>query len=173
VVAAGATRHRRLLTGPRCRRCSSPLSVRPEPGGRPEARRSRARRSADGRSDAHPREAPSQPATGRRPRAPTPAPTPPPTPARLRRPLRRRSPRPSRSRRRCGSASWSRSTLFSRSTRAAGAVDATWDFGDGATSTSWNPQHDYAAPGQYTVTLTAVNGAGVSAHRSHVVTIGN
>jgi PKD repeat protein len=52
-----------------------------------------------------------------------------------------------------------------------GSVDASWDFGDGATSTSWNPQHDYAAPGQYTVTLTAVNGDGVSAHRSHVVTI--
>ncbi len=32
-----------------------------------------------------------------------------------------------------------------------------WDFGDGATSTDPNPVHTYAAPGQYTVTLTASN----------------
>ncbi|MDX5444405.1 MAG: PKD domain-containing protein, partial [Hymenobacteraceae bacterium] len=32
-----------------------------------------------------------------------------------------------------------------------------WDFGDGNTSTSVRPIHTYAAPGQYTVTLTACN----------------
>ncbi|MBL7795753.1 MAG: S8 family serine peptidase [Saprospiraceae bacterium] len=32
-----------------------------------------------------------------------------------------------------------------------------WDFGDGNTSTAPNPVHSYAAPGNYTVTLTATN----------------
>lgn len=32
-----------------------------------------------------------------------------------------------------------------------------WSFGDGGTSTDQNPQHTYAAPGTYTVTLTATN----------------
>jgi len=32
-----------------------------------------------------------------------------------------------------------------------------WDFGDGNTSTLSNPVHTYAAPGNYTVTLTATN----------------
>ena len=37
-----------------------------------------------------------------------------------------------------------------------GAVTSwAWDFGDGATSTQQNPTHVYAAPGVYTVTLTA------------------
>lgn len=31
-----------------------------------------------------------------------------------------------------------------------------WDFGDGTTSTLQNPNHQYAAPGIYTVTLTAI-----------------
>lgn len=34
-----------------------------------------------------------------------------------------------------------------------------WDFGDGNTSTSANPNHTYAAGGDYTVTLTASNGS--------------
>jgi PKD repeat protein len=32
-----------------------------------------------------------------------------------------------------------------------------WSFGDGNTSTDQNPQHTYAAPGTYSVTLTATN----------------
>lgn len=35
-----------------------------------------------------------------------------------------------------------------------------WDFGDGNTATSENPAHTYAAPGQYTVTLTVANACG-------------
>ncbi len=35
-----------------------------------------------------------------------------------------------------------------------------WTFGDGGTSTSQNPSHDYSAPGTYTVTLTATNAYG-------------
>lgn len=36
-------------------------------------------------------------------------------------------------------------------------TDWLWDFGDGNTSTQQNPVHTYAAPGQYTVCLTASN----------------
>nr|WP_230669902.1 PKD domain-containing protein [Methanosarcina barkeri] len=35
-----------------------------------------------------------------------------------------------------------------------------WDFGDGETSTTKNPTHEYSATGKYTVTLTAGNAAG-------------
>lgn len=35
-----------------------------------------------------------------------------------------------------------------------------WTFGDGTTSSAQNPSHTYAAAGNYTVTLTAVNSAG-------------
>jgi len=41
-----------------------------------------------------------------------------------------------------------------------GAVNYSWDFGDGTTATAANPSHSYAAPGTYTVTLTASNPAG-------------
>ena len=36
-----------------------------------------------------------------------------------------------------------------------------WDFGDGTTSIEQNPSHEYTAPGDYTVTLTAINLTGV------------
>jgi len=35
-----------------------------------------------------------------------------------------------------------------------------WDFGDGGTSTSQNPQHTYTTAGEYTVSLTVTNNAG-------------
>lgn len=37
-----------------------------------------------------------------------------------------------------------------------------WDFGDGATSTSANPQHTYTVPGNYVVSLTVTDNLGVS-----------
>jgi PKD repeat protein len=37
-----------------------------------------------------------------------------------------------------------------------------WNFGDGATSTSANPQHTYTSPGQYVVTLTVTDNQGVT-----------
>jgi PKD repeat protein len=57
----------------------------------------------------------------------------------------------------------------------AGAVGSlTWDFGDpdsGAANSSAapSPTHAYAAPGEYTVTLTASNGAGASVRTRRVV----
>lgn len=39
-------------------------------------------------------------------------------------------------------------------------TDWTWDFGDGSTSGFQNPEHTYAQPGTYNVTLTARNAAG-------------
>lgn len=41
-----------------------------------------------------------------------------------------------------------------------GAVGYQWTFGDGSGSTVPNPLHRYAAPGNYTVTLIAINGGG-------------
>ncbi len=46
-----------------------------------------------------------------------------------------------------------------------GSVDAdsfVWDFGDGETSDEKSPTHSYTQGGEYTVTLTAVNGCGFS-----------
>jgi PKD repeat protein len=43
------------------------------------------------------------------------------------------------------------------------SVDATsysWDFGDGSSSNSTSPNHQYASPGNYTVTLKATNNSG-------------
>jgi hypothetical protein len=37
-----------------------------------------------------------------------------------------------------------------------------WAFGDGVTSTLASPAHAYAAPGTYTVTLTATNAFGAA-----------
>ena len=47
-----------------------------------------------------------------------------------------------------------------------------WDFGDGNTSTLENPEHIYAVPGTYTVTLTSKNSAGSStAVKQFLVTV--
>ncbi|MCB0430706.1 MAG: S8 family serine peptidase [Flavobacteriales bacterium] len=48
-----------------------------------------------------------------------------------------------------------------------------WTFGDGNTSTQQNPSHTYAAPGSYTVKLTATNGVGSdSLVKSNLITVG-
>jgi len=41
-------------------------------------------------------------------------------------------------------------------------LSASWDFGDGSTSTEWNPSHRYAADGDYTISLTVTTGDGRS-----------
>lgn len=46
-----------------------------------------------------------------------------------------------------------------------------WSFGDGTGSAARNPSHHYAAPGSYTVTLTATSTGGVTASLSKTVTI--
>ena len=45
-----------------------------------------------------------------------------------------------------------------------------WDFGDGATSTSANPSHTYAAAGPHSVTLTVTDNQGASTAVTHQVT---
>src|SRR5207245_5856945 len=44
-----------------------------------------------------------------------------------------------------------------------------WDFGDGATSSSRNPSHTYAAGGSYTVRLTVQDNSGATNSVSHSV----
>ena len=47
-----------------------------------------------------------------------------------------------------------------------------WDFGDATTSTLQNPSHTYAAPGTYTVTLTASNPGGSDAEtKTNLITV--
>jgi PKD repeat protein len=45
-------------------------------------------------------------------------------------------------------------------TSSGGPTGWNWDLGDGATSGQQHPSHTYAAPGDYTVRLTATNGGG-------------
>lgn len=51
-----------------------------------------------------------------------------------------------------------------------GVVSVLWDFGDGGTSTDFNPTHNFAAAGTYTVTLTA-NSASDTSVKSREITI--
>jgi len=46
-----------------------------------------------------------------------------------------------------------------------------WDFGDGNTSSSANPSHTYATPGEYTVTLTVIDGGSNTITNTTNVTI--
>ncbi|WP_203932286.1 PQQ-dependent sugar dehydrogenase [Virgisporangium ochraceum] len=54
-----------------------------------------------------------------------------------------------------------------------GALTYAWNFGDGGTSTSANPSHTFTGTGQYTVSLTVRDPAGLTATASMVVTVGN
>ena len=48
-----------------------------------------------------------------------------------------------------------------------------WDFGDGTTGAGEMPQHGYAAPGNYQVTLTVTNESGLTSTSSQQVTAGS
>jgi PKD repeat protein len=53
-----------------------------------------------------------------------------------------------------------------------GTVNAwAWNFGDQGTATTRNPQHTYAAAGNYTVTLTATDNAGAKSVKTATVTV--
>jgi PKD repeat protein len=54
-------------------------------------------------------------------------------------------------------------TIFTNTTTGTEPISYLWAFGDGATSTTKNPTHPYAAAGTYTVWLTATNSYGVNA----------
>ncbi len=46
-----------------------------------------------------------------------------------------------------------------------------WNFGDGGTSVLQNPQHVYASPGTYNVTLTAMDDNGCDSTATHLMTV--
>ena len=52
---------------------------------------------------------------------------------------------------------WSDTLKFVFSGDAAQAQEIVWDFGDGNTSTEWNPEHKYDEPGVYYVTQVVSN----------------
>lgn len=54
-----------------------------------------------------------------------------------------------------------------------GIVDYAWDFGDASTGTGVNPQHTYAAAGDYTVTLTVTDNRGGTATSTSTVSVVN
>ena len=53
-------------------------------------------------------------------------------------------------------------------TSTGGPISWLWDFGDGNTSTQQNTTHTYAAPGTYTICLTAANVGGIDMSCSQV-----
>ena len=65
-----------------------------------------------------------------------------------------------------------RISFVNESTAGSAAITAwSWSFGDGATSTAQNPQHGYANPGTYTVTLQATDAGGQSATVSEQINV--
>lgn len=63
-------------------------------------------------------------------------------------------------------------TTFVCSNTSSGATSYSWNFGDGGTSSALNPTHIYAAPGTYTIQLTA-SGSGGQSFASHPVAVTN
>ncbi|HXH38918.1 MAG TPA: PKD domain-containing protein, partial [Thermoanaerobaculia bacterium] len=61
-------------------------------------------------------------------------------------------------------------TTFVCSDASNGATSWAWNFGDGGTSSVQNPSHVYAAPGTYTIQLTA-GGSGGQSFASHTVSV--
>ncbi len=66
--------------------------------------------------------------------------------------------------------SFNNTSIVSRSTA---PLTFLWNFGDGNTSTSEYPSHVYAATGQYTVTLTVVNGGCQHATAANIIIVDN
>lgn len=60
-------------------------------------------------------------------------------------------------------------THFQATTQAGTGLTYVWDFGDGATSTGQAPVHTYAAPGVYTVSVTATNGTSTGVAQTTVL----
>jgi gliding motility-associated-like protein len=61
------------------------------------------------------------------------------------------------------------STKFTTSSNLTNITSATWDFGDGTTSTDINPVHTYAFPGTYKVSLVVLSSVGTSTENQDVV----
>jgi len=58
-------------------------------------------------------------------------------------------------------------------TSTGGPTSWTWNFGDGATSSTQNPSHTFNSGGNFTITLTVDNGAGQTSSASHTITATN
>ena len=61
------------------------------------------------------------------------------------------------------------STKFTTSTNLTDITSATWDFGDGNTSTDINPVHSYTLAGKYKVSLVVVSSVGTSTETQDIV----
>ena len=60
---------------------------------------------------------------------------------------------------------------FSNQTSGPGTLNYNWDFGNSTTSTNQNPTATYAAPGTYTINLTATSQFGCSGTKQKTITI--